>query len=384
LGYSVADDIRQHKLSEEIRLASRIGSSFDWRLGGFYTREKGSIAESVPTFDPLTGVPVPISLVILNALTPSTFNEYAAFAEATYHFTGRFDLTGGLRYSHNHQDIVQIFSGLLTGLVDTNSPSSDSATTFLVTPRFKLTDNTMLYGRVASGYRPGGPNFPTVPPTPPVYGPDRDVNYEVGVKALFPDQRLSFDAAIFYVDWTKIQLNVVTPSGLQYTANAGSASSRGAEVAVNYSPVTALTFAGALSYTNAQLEKGLPSGAVGAKGDRLPYSPRFKANLSAEYAHGTVNGWAPYLGATYLFNGSELIDFSSDSSFPRIELPAYRTIGARTGIRNKRWTIEVYAKNISDVRGYDSAAGLAGSPTGPYALGVIQPRTIGFSVIATF
>jgi outer membrane receptor protein involved in Fe transport len=327
---------------------------------------------------------VTIPSPILDALTVSEFKEWAAFGEGTLHFTSQFDLTGGLRYSHNDQNILQNYAGALTGPVYNRVLSSDSATTFLMTPRFKFDDNFMVYARVASGYRPGGPNYPTNPPTPATYGPDRDVNYELGAKATFPEQRLSFDAAIFYVDWTDIQLNITTPLGLQYTANAGAASTRGLELSASYSPLPALTLSSALSRTDAKLDAGLPSGSIGAKGDALPYTPRFKATLDAEYTFHPINAWTPYVATTYLFNGSESTDFPEALGYPRIELPAYQTIAARTGVRNDRWTLELFAKNLADTRGFTSAAALTASPTGAYAMGIIQPRTIGVTVIATF
>lgn len=384
LGYSLYNGITQKKISEELRLSSHVGSLFDWRVGGFYTHEDGVIAESIPTVNYMTAAPVVIPDPILNALTTSEFKEWAVFGEGTLHLASRFDLTGGLRYSRNDQNILQDYSGVLTGLVYNRVLSSDSAKTFVVTPRFKLADDVTAYARVASGYRPGGPNYPTDPPTPATFGPDRDVNYELGIKAAFPQQRLSFDAAVFYVDWTDIQLNITTPNGLQYTANAGAASSRGFELSANYAPLAALDLSAALSRTDAKLDSELPSGAIGAKGDSLPYTPRFKATLNGEYTFGTWSGWTPYVAATYLFNGSELTDFVQASGYTRIELPAYQTVAARTGLRNERWSLEAYARNIANTRGFTSAAALSGSPTGAYAMGIIQPRTVGISVIARF
>lgn len=383
LGYAEADNIRQRKLSEEIRLGSRPGATLDWTLGGYFTREQSDVGLGVPTFDPVTGEAVPIPDVILDALTPSEFKEYAAFGEVTYHFTPRFSLTGGVRLSHNKQTIVQRFSGLLTGPVDTTSISDDSSTTFLISPQFKLSDRMNVYARAASGYRPGGPNYPTSPPTPLTYEPDHDIDYEIGLKAALPDRMLSFDIDVFYMDWRNIQLNVVTPSGLQYTANAGSASSRGVELSLAYRPIQALDLSLALSHTDAVLEKGLPSGGVGAKGDPLPYDPKFKANLSADYTFGAMRGWLPFLGATYAFNGAERSDFVQSSAFTRIVLPQYQTIDARLGLRNDTWTVELYAKNIADRRGFESTSALNG-PTGPYGMTVIQPRTVGLSLIANF
>src|SRR3546814_17676395 len=63
----------------------------------------------------------------------------------------------------------------------------------------------MLYGRVATGYRPGGPNV-IVPNVPPSVDADRMTNYEIGLKADLADRMVSVDAAFFWLDWTDIQV----------------------------------------------------------------------------------------------------------------------------------------------------------------------------------
>ncbi len=45
------------------------------------------------------------------------------------------------------------------------------AFTYLLTPRFRVSDQLMLYARFASGYRPGGPNN-FVPGSPRSFKPD--------------------------------------------------------------------------------------------------------------------------------------------------------------------------------------------------------------------
>ena len=63
----------------------------------------------------------------------------------------------------------------------------------------------MLYARLATGYRPGGPNV-IVPNVPPTVDADRMKNYEVGLKADFADRMVSVDVALFLMDWTDIQV----------------------------------------------------------------------------------------------------------------------------------------------------------------------------------
>jgi iron complex outermembrane receptor protein len=387
IGYSIHDDVDQTKFSDEVRLEFATGPDLHWRLGGFYTHETGRVFEFTSTSDPLTGAPIPVTVPgsslqypVETAYTTSTFDEYAAFGEATYQVTSRFDITGGLRYARNDQTILQNFAGLLIGgIVDTRSPSSDHDTTFAFTPRLKLSDNMMLYGRIASGYRPGGPNYPTNPPTPPSFGPDRDTNYEIGLKAAIPDQRLSFDLAAFYIDWTSMQTDLVTPTGLNYIGNVGSASSKGVELSITYVPVTSLALGGAFSYTEAKLDS---SGPIGADGDPLPYAPRWKGNVHADYDLAPILGWTPFAGASLLFNSGERAGFGFASK--RVDLPGYQTFDARAGARVDRWTVQLFAKNLANKHAIVSETGLSPNPTAPITVGIIQPRVIGVSLIAKF
>ena len=101
----------------------------------------------------------------------------------------------------------------------------------------------MVYARVATGYRPGGPNAQPIAPPPGVpqeYGADKTINFELGVRSTQLDGRLSIDVAAFHVDWKDIQLfEVVDNVGIN--ANGGKAKSQGVEWTFAYVPVHGLT-----------------------------------------------------------------------------------------------------------------------------------------------
>jgi len=159
-----------------------------------------------------------------NYNAPFVYKEYAGFADFTFHFTERFDVQIGGRESQ----IRQTFSYIQTGLYDPvffGAPSpivfpqvdaKSSAFTYLVTPKFKVSPDFMIYARLASGYRPGGPN--PSPGVPPEFGPDKTKNYELGVKADFLDHTLSIDTSVYYIDWKNIQVFLSNPvTGQGYT-----------------------------------------------------------------------------------------------------------------------------------------------------------------------
>ena len=90
--------------------------------------------------------------------------------------------------------------------------------------------------------------------------------------ALF-DHRLTLDAAVYNIDWRKIQVTA-TQAGFSYTVNGGKANSRGFEGSAVYSPVAGLRLGFAAAYTDATLSENVPS-IGGLDGDRLPYAPKW-------------------------------------------------------------------------------------------------------------
>ena len=132
---------------------------------------------------PITGPAAPFfNPFFAYAELPTTYKEYAAFGDLTFKLTEKFDVTGGLRYAHNDQKYRQISDGLiLGGFTDHPGGSSESVTTWQVNARYHFTDQVMAYGRIATGYRPGGPNV-ALAGVPPTVNSDTLTSYEGGIK----------------------------------------------------------------------------------------------------------------------------------------------------------------------------------------------------------
>ena len=112
----------------------------------------------------------------------------ALFGNATFRLTDRFWISGGLRWAHNDQTFRQVSSGAIVPPADRPGESSEDVWTFSVSPQYHFTDDTMLYARVATGYRPGGPNV-VVPGLPATVDADTLINYELGLKTRLADPR---------------------------------------------------------------------------------------------------------------------------------------------------------------------------------------------------
>jgi iron complex outermembrane recepter protein len=387
-GTGLFTDNTTDKFSQELRLSSSVGPFFDWMLGAFYTRESSQyavryLAENVPTGQ-IVGEGYYVSF-------PSTYKETAGFADLTVHLSDRFDVQIGGRESEIRQTLMQTqigpyvlpFNGVPSPDINPQVNISNSAFTYLLTPRFKVSQDLMLYARLASGYRAGGVNIGGG--VPPQYDPDKTKDYEIGAKGNVIDHMLSFDTSLYYIDWQNIQITGYTSTGFSYVANAARAKSEGVELSVEFTPVPDLKMSAWVAYGLADLTAGFPqnSATYGGAGDRLPYSSRISDNLSVEKDFMLSNSVTGFVGGAVSYIGERQGEFTSGPPLPppRQEYPAYARTDLRTGVKFDSWTINVFANNVTDRRGL-IGGGLGSYP--PFAFTFIQPRTIGLSAVKTF
>lgn len=393
-GFGVAgapnvEHVNTERFTQEVRLSGSIGQPFEWLAGGFYNHERTSYIQDILASDPLSGSVVGL---FAHIPTPNTFYEYAAFADLTYHATERFDVQFGGRESHNRQTLNETISGPYTlAFLGLPSPvvypevqTSDNSFTYLVTPRFKISPDLMVYMRLASGYRPGGPNY-NLGGTPPEYAPDKTRNYEIGVKGNALDRALSFDASVYYIDWKNIQLQLENALYETYYANGSRAKSQGAELSVESRPLRGLTLSAWVDFNDAELTDPLPPGsaAYGNAGDRLPYSSRFSGSASVDQLFPLANDLTGFVGATlsYVGNREGVLALVDSGSSQRQVFPGYAKTDLRAGLNYLSWRMNFYATNVTDRRGV-VGGGIGTSP--PWGFMYIQPRVVGFSIGKTF
>ena len=384
-GAAIPEYQKNRRFSEELRLSGPIGHRIDWLVGAFYADEKTTFVQPVIAVDGSTGNVA--GLLDLSSY-PNTYREYSGFAELTFHFTDRFDVQVGGRESRDHQVFTQTDVGAyqLEG-GDADVRLGENAFTYLLTPRFKISQDLMVYARMASGFRPGSPNvLPSASLLPPglvlpaVYAPDKTQNYEIGLKGDFLEHRLSIDTSLYYIDWKNLQLSLAT-EGFGYYANGSAAKSQGIELSVQSRPMTGLTVAGWIASDDAVLTQNLPaaSTAYGVAGDRLPLTPHWSGSVSVEQEDRFSNGVTGYIGASASYVGERLYNFQPTPE--RQSYPSYTKTDLRTGIRYDSWTVNAYVNNVADKRG------LLGGGIGyidPQRFVVIQPRTIGLAVSKAF
>lgn len=371
-----------HKFSQEFRLESpEDGRKLEWRAGLFYTQEKSDVNQVITFADQTTGALVPDG-DLENINERSAYREAALFGSTRYHFTDKFDVELGLRYARNHQSFYEVEAGA----DDVAGSSHEGVTSYSFAPRYHLSKDWMVYGRIANGYRPGGANIGVSAGLPQSYGSDKSVNYELGTKAEFLNGRLATELSVYHITWKNIQLQAVdTSSGIGYYVNSGGAKSDGVETSVSARPWAGMTVTGALGLSRAVLTQDAPDSIYGVAGDALPESAKWNGSLTMRQTYPMFNGVQGFTGGTLTYVGKRTQDFTPDSATPRLKLPGYATIDLQTGGSKDGWTVVAYVRNLMNTRAYTAASYMDQvNYSAVYDRVLVNPRTIGLSLSKSF
>ncbi|MBY8822913.1 TonB-dependent receptor domain-containing protein [Sphingomonas colocasiae] len=372
---------RLSRFTQELRLASPPGP-LQWMLGLYFNDERTKASQLLTAKDMATGAGVPEFDPILSADLDSGYREIAGFANATVKVSDAFDITGGLRWARNTQRLRQTGHRNLIepGAEGTfRGRSRDDVVTYAISPQYRLSRNAMVYARVASGYRPGGPN-PILPGVPRQVDADTIVNYEAGFKGDLFDRLLHVEVSAYRIDWKNIQVEAKTEQNLSYGANGGRARSQGVEFAAVLQPAKGLTLGFNTAYTDAFLTEAVPDEGW-ANGARLPAAPSWTRSLTASYGFAIGGEWRGELGAGYRYIGKRRN--SVEGTEQGLILSAYDAIDLQAGISSGRWNFGLYVRNLTDRRAYTNGALIATFRDYVSSV-VLQPRTIGLSLDATF
>jgi outer membrane receptor protein involved in Fe transport len=388
------------KFSQELRLASPTNERFDWLVGAFYTKETNTWDFDIRGLNPVTLAPLVPTLNAYTFVADTEYTETAAFATGTVHLGSAVDLVLGGRYSKNKQNYRYDRSGIFNGGVFTSTVgnSSDDPFNFAVALQWRPVDDLMLYARAASGYRPGGPQVSNLTGLnlPTTYDPDTVKNYEIGAKGSLMDGRFRYDATVYQIDWDDIQLlrTVVLQVNGQtirraLIANAGSASSKGAEFSMQWAPVAGLVIGSSIAYVDATLGADAPA-LGGVSGDRIPYSAKWSGTASADYSRALTPTVTGTFGLGLQYVGERTNYFPADPAGNiQARLPAYTQIDLRATVAWDQWELGARVNNLTDKRGIISAQTNAFQAVPPFdvandSAAFIRPRTFALTISRQF
>jgi iron complex outermembrane recepter protein len=159
----------------------------------------------------------------------------ATYVQATYNLTTDLHFTTGLRYDYERKATTQNAIGYAQVVSDNYTDLRASAIWEKATPKatldYKFIPQLLGYATYSQGFLSGGFNFgpQSVLDNNP-FGPEKAINYELGLKSESLGGRLLLNLAVFDVDYTDLQIGVINlTTNLPETQNVGKAISRGIE-----------------------------------------------------------------------------------------------------------------------------------------------------------
>jgi iron complex outermembrane recepter protein len=326
--------------------------------------------------------------------------SYAGFGEVTWKPTDRLQAVAGVRYFTESLEGVQIqthpFGGFPTSpnLVAVADPDQKfNKVTWKVNLSYKVSDSLLPYATVSTGFRSGGLNAVSQPfePIPAAYAPDSLTNYEFGAKGRLFDGLFDYQADVYFIKWSNIQVQETTADGaFVYQGNAGDAKVKGAEFELTAHPMQYLSTNLTAAYSDAYLSQGAFGGATGTQylnnptlgltGDPIPNVPKVQGSIGFNYRRPIANGWDGMVASDANYRGRVNAYFTSNQNF-NLTLPSYVLVGLRAGVINGPWSITAFARNLTNKRAEVSAIN---SGQDPDALLTVRPRTIGVTLTRTF
>ena len=209
---------------------------------------------------------------------PYTLNSYAGFGEVYYNVANDVKLTGGLRWTEDQKHFTDIPSELLIsgygygtiGVVNQQWDQLTGRAAVNWTPKLDFTDQTLVYGSYAHGYKAGGANppgafFPTIlnggsssvvtnPIHPLTFKPEFIDAFELGSKNTLLDGTLTLNGDAFYYNYENYQISeIVDRTAINQNFDAHV---KGAEIESTWEPIPGLRFNFAGGWEDTALAKG--------------------------------------------------------------------------------------------------------------------------------
>ncbi len=211
---------------------------------------------------------------------PYVLNSYAAFGEGNYNVFRDLKLVLGLRWTEDQKHFPLIPSWLVSsgwgypvvGVVNQQWDQFTGRAVANWTPKLNFTDQTLIYGSYAHGYKAGGANPPgaifsqllptqlineglSAQPTHPLtFKPEFVDAFELGTKNTLLDGTLTLNGDLFYYNYEGYQVSeIVDRTAINRNFNAHI---KGAELEAIWEPLPGLRFNASGGWEDTAISKG--------------------------------------------------------------------------------------------------------------------------------
>lgn len=416
---------RYRQFSQEFRITSPKGKTFEYIAGVYYQRSHLTPTENVEYFfltPTISSLPPFASLVPYLPLGQSAaytmaVTDVSAFGAVTWNITPSLRTTVGLRQSKVDNDFSQTLSfgtaqypfgsvipfppsvsstgaalgsALKLGGVGTTALSrSDKHSSPSVNMQYDVTDRSMAYVSFANGFKAGGFNgieFSGVSDRY-AFSPETVNAYELGFKSRLFDKKVTLNVDLFRSEYSALQAGVKQFNGtlpVNLIKNVGGSVSQGLEAelrwAINSHWTTGLDFtaldAKYTDYKNAgptplQAIQGLT--IVDLTGKSLPFAPKFSGIWDLQYKTLVLNDLVLRVDANVFISTKVNLSPNND---PNMEQSGYAKLNGTITLTDPRthWEYFLIGRNLTNRQIMNFTTDTPSTP-GSYLIGLEQPRS---------
>ncbi len=408
------------------------GYDEDWTYVGFHPWEYSSTDNYLRDKDNISA-----DLRLLSTDASKLFNGRSSWVAGIYfrdesedlernqNFTSQFDTQNAAVYGQLRTELSDAFD-LVTGLrfekrdadytdsLAVDSSKNENLWGGNVTLEYSHSENTLIYGTVSRGYKAGGVNGSIIAASAsnPNIGSDQFefdteqlLNYEVGIKGAWLENRLQAQLATFYQDRSDVQAkqSVFNPSDFSFDdflTNAAGGESTGVEIELSYLPSLAsdsLRFFASAGWLNAEFKDFVSTSHVDARDDNngitlapvnldgrdLAHAPNY------QFFTGTEISLLPELVLRLEVEGKDDFYFSNSHNE---KSEAYELLNARLTYLGNNWELALWGRNLTDedytTRGFYFSNQFGNNPENFYAPEAYyqygEPRVAGITGTYTF
>ncbi len=406
------------QISQEFRLASDTGTgkAVDYQVGlyylnaqvysddpTYYGRDAGAWNASTTQYTTLIAnaagkdlLRASLDGMYQSSVTDARVNSLAAYGQADWHITDKATLGVGLRdtdetktnrfrqeLDRGGEDLVALAAlyGYGTGtnqykyakairdkqIANARGWSKtysidDNLIAWNISPSYKLTDDTMVYGSVAQGVKSGFVFFSIDAQTDVLteadIKPEKSRDYELGFKSLLLGKKLQLNANLYRTEvtdyqasWSRYDADGKVTSGW---GNAPKVLARGLELDANYRYNSRLDFNLAGAYNKATYEaewlvqkpEWSTTEYFDAKGAQVAGIPKVTINYGFNYQF-PVGDFLGRLTVQNTYNSSVYLN-DNHASFTKQNGYNVTNLGVGIGARDRKWELALLGKNVFD------------------------------------
>jgi iron complex outermembrane receptor protein len=396
--------------SQEIRLTSDDSWPFSWILGAFYS---DSSIDWWQTID-LSAIAIPTS----NGAKQDT-ESWAVFAHASVPIMEKFELEGGVRFTHEERDwvggsFVGTFRGIEQGLasgipplsalpippggtlegfqpgspMDFDNTLEEDNVDFRVALKYHHTDDLMFYVSVSEGFRSGGVSSAVIFSQGALepFGVESLRAYEGGFKMNLAGGAAQLNASAYYYDFEDYQATFVRATEVSARLqNAGDVEIYGIEASLKWLVTENLFLEAGINWMENEITDtdvilppldGGPATTI--EGNEIANAPSYTINGRARYEFPEFQGLLPYAQVDFTVVDDHYLEPNNRAV---LREDGYFLLNGRIGFRQegRGWEAAAWVKNLTNEKYLTAAQDII------LALGFAErvqglPRTYGIEV----